>query len=66
LVKDPALTNTQNTLMLTFVADSFNYPYGLPARALFFSYSTDQGETWTPARALHISRPYYYTMKISK
>lgn len=61
LVKDPALTNTQNTLMLTFVADSFNYPYGLPTRALFFSYSTDQGETWTPARALHISRPYYYT-----
>ncbi|MCL6466182.1 MAG: S8 family serine peptidase [candidate division WOR-3 bacterium] len=61
LVKDPALVNTQNTLMLTFVADSFNYPYGLPARALFLSSSTDQGETWSEPVALAISRPYYYT-----
>ncbi|MGQ9679122.1 MAG: S8 family serine peptidase [bacterium] len=61
LVKDPYLCKTQDNLILTFVADSFNYPYGLPARALFFSYSTDQGETWSTPHPISLARPYYYT-----
>lgn len=61
LVKDPALCQTEENLILTFVADSFNYPYGLPCRALFFSYSNDRGETWSVPHPVSISRPYYYT-----
>ncbi len=61
LVKDPALIATSDKIILTFVADSFNYTYGLPVRAIYVSHSTDLGETWTPAQPLLISRPYNYT-----
>lgn len=61
LVKHPVLEGNQNSLILAFVADSFNYPYGLPARALFFSYSSDRGATWHAPQPISISRPYYYT-----
>ena len=61
LVKDPALSKAEENLILTFVADSFNYPYGLPTRALFFSYSTDRGENWSAPRLVSLARPYSYT-----
>ncbi|MGC9110331.1 MAG: S8 family serine peptidase [candidate division WOR-3 bacterium] len=61
LVKSPALATAGNLGLLTFVADSFNYYSGLPARAIFFSHSSDRGSTWTAPGAIVISRPYYYT-----
>ncbi len=61
MVHSPALTLAQNKIILTFVADSFNYLSGLPTRALFASSSSDQGATWTSPAPLLISRPYYYT-----
>lgn len=61
LVKDPALSLNDNSALLTFVADSFNYTTGLPVRAIFFSFSTNRGSTWTAPRAIVLSRPYFYT-----
>lgn len=63
LVKHPAIAVSQNSLFLTFVADSFNYFYGSPRRALFFSYSTDQGENWSEPLALLFSRTEHYTFE---
>ncbi len=61
MLKDPALITAGNNAILTFAGDSFNYLYGLPARAVFYSNSTDQGTTWSNPRAVVVSRPYYYT-----
>ncbi|MEO0071655.1 MAG: S8 family serine peptidase [candidate division WOR-3 bacterium] len=63
LVKHPAIAVTPNNLFLTFVADSFNYFYGSPRRAIFFSYSTDQGENWSEPLALLLSRTEHYTFE---
>ncbi len=61
MVKDPALITHNNRTILVFVADSFNYLYGLPARAIFYSTSHDRGATWSFPRAIILSRPYFYT-----
>ncbi|MGQ9707634.1 MAG: S8 family serine peptidase [bacterium] len=61
MVKDPALNLKDSTAILCFVADSFNYGYGLPARAIFAAVSTDHGENWSAPMPVVISRPYYYT-----
>ncbi len=61
LVRDPALGDNGSLTLLAFVADSFNYTYGLPARAVFFSFSTDRGRNWSLPQLAVLSRPYYYT-----
>ncbi|MEO0004911.1 MAG: S8 family peptidase [candidate division WOR-3 bacterium] len=61
LVKDPVLSLNGNNAILAFVADSFNYTYNLPVRAVFYSFSTDRGANWSSAIPITISRPYYYT-----
>jgi len=61
LVKDPAVNIRDNTALLCFAADSFNYAYGLPVRAIFYSFSTDGGYNWSTPAPIVLSRPYYYT-----
>ncbi len=61
LVKDPVLTTAQSNLILTFVADSFNYLYGRPTRALFMAHSSDKGVNWSKPTPLLIARSYSYT-----
>lgn len=61
MVKEPALAANRQLALLTFTADSFNYTYGLPKRALFFSASQDGGRNWSPPSVIIVSNPYFYT-----
>lgn len=61
LVKHPALIVAEGSLILAFVADSFNYPYSPPRRAVFASHSTDQGANWSKPTPILLSRTHNYT-----
>lgn len=67
LVRDPAATVVQSqsgsndTMLLAFVADSFAYGFNSPRRALFGSYSTDGGSSWSSPAPLVLSRAYDHT-----
>ncbi len=60
LVNDPALVHTHltgNNTFLLFVADSFSYQYHAPRRAIFYSTSTNSGNTWTAPVPVVLSQP---------
>lgn len=57
LARDPAAAFTGDSVMVVFAADSFNYSFGWPRRAIFASVSPDRGGSWSEPRLVALGAP---------
>jgi hypothetical protein len=56
-------SGSQDTLLMTFCADSFAYGYNPPRRAIFAGVSTNAGTSWGEPASVVMSAPYGTTFE---